>query len=99
MRSLMEEAEEDCRDRQTLGTYLVWKIAGKAANFNNCICLHNFYLLLSYSYHLYLVQQVRFQFYSILFKDKYLENIHEKQKNYQKSHDGFAVCFYLVSDG
>jgi hypothetical protein len=92
MRSLMEEAEEDCRDRQTLGTYLVCKIARKAANFINCICLHNFYLLLSYSFHL-------FQIYSILFKDKYLENIHEKQKNYQKSQNGFAVSCYLVSEG
>jgi hypothetical protein len=45
MRSLMEEAEEDCRDRQTLGTYLVWKIAGKAANFMDGICLQNFSLL------------------------------------------------------
>jgi hypothetical protein len=35
MRSLMEEGEEDCRDMQTLGTYLVWKITRKSANFMN----------------------------------------------------------------
>ncbi len=61
------------------------------------ICLHNFYLLyvlLSYSYYSDLVQQVQFKFYSI-----YVKISRSAKLNYQKSQDGFAVAFYLVSEG
>ncbi len=98
MRSLMEEAEEDCRDRQTLGTYLVWKIERKAANFINGICLYIIFICFMFSYRTHIIRTWCNRFDSSF--TQYTVKLSRIAKlKYQKSQDGFAVSFYLVSEG
>jgi hypothetical protein len=94
----MEEAEEDCRDRQTLGTYLVWKIARKAANFMNGIWLYILFICFMFSNRTHIFRTWCNRFDSSF--TQYRVKISRSTKlNYQKSKDGFVFSFYLVSEG